>query len=78
MPLRRYEEQTDFLVAIAERSGAFKPGWQSVLGTDLRQIWRDHLLALSMPRHPEQWSPETRYVLTYPHRNVSFKGAAES
>ena len=26
--VRRYEEQTDFLAAIAEESGVFKPGWQ--------------------------------------------------
>lgn len=77
--LRRYQEQTNFLVAIAERSGAFKPGWQeSVLGTDLRQIWRDHLLALSMRQNQEYWTPETRYVLIYPQRNVSFKSAAQS
>ena len=76
---RRYEEQTDFLVAIAEASGAFKGGWHArVLGTDLRQIWRDHLLALSMRRHQERWTPETKYVLTYPQRNVSFTRAAES
>ena len=77
--LHRYEEQTDFLVAIAETSGAFKPGWQRrVLETDLRQIWRDHLLALSMRQHPGQWTSETRYVLVYPRRNVSFARAAES
>ena len=77
--LRRYEEQTDFLVAIAESSGAFKAGWQQrVLGTDLRQIWRDHLLALSMRRHPEQWTQQTMYVLTFPRKNVSFTRAAES
>lgn len=77
--LRRYEQQTDFLVEIAEASGAFRSGWQQrVLGTDLRQIWRDHLLALSMRRHPAQWTPESRYVVVYPRRNVSFARAAES
>jgi len=74
--LRRYEEQTDFLVAIAENSGVFKPGWHDqVLATDLRQIWRDHLLALSMRRHPTLWGAESRYVLVYPARNVSYKNA---
>lgn len=77
--LHRYEQQTGFLVKIAETSGAFKPGWkQRVLETDLRQIWRDHLLALSMRQHPEQWTPESRYVLVYPRRNVSFERAAEA
>jgi len=75
--LRRYQEQTEFLVALAEASGVFKPGWQGrVLGTDLRQIWRDHLLALSMRQHSEMWTPETKYVLVYPRRNVSFAQAA--
>jgi hypothetical protein len=37
--LRRYREVT-------ERSGLFKPGWdQFLVGTDLQQLWLDHLLA---------------------------------
>ncbi|MEU0312009.1 hypothetical protein [Nocardioides sp. NPDC006273] len=73
----RHEEQTEFLIAIAEASGAFKPGWQDkVLDTGLRQIWRDHLLALSMRNHPDQWTPQTRHVLLHPARNVSFAQAA--
>lgn len=77
--VRRHEAQTDFLVAIAESSEAFKPGWQQrVLCTELRQIWRDHLLALSMREHPELWTRQTRYVLIYPGRNVSFRDAVES
>lgn len=75
----RYQEQTDFLVAIAEESGVFKPGWQdAVLTTDLRQIWRDHLLALSMRRRRQLWTSQTRYVLIYPKRNVSFRAAAQA
>jgi hypothetical protein len=74
---RRYDEQTEFLVDVAQRSGVFKPGWQgAVLDTDLRQIWRDHLLALSMRQHPNAWTAQTRYVLLYPSRNVSFKNVA--
>jgi hypothetical protein len=77
--LRRYQTQTDFLVEIAERSDVFGPGWQDkVLATDLRQIWRDHLLALSMRTHPDQWTNQTRYVLLYPRRNVSFSKAARA
>ncbi len=75
--VRRYEDQTQFLVDLAERSGVFAPGWQEkVLTTDLRQIWRDHLLALSMRNHPDQWAAQTRYALLYPRRNVSFADAA--
>jgi PD-(D/E)XK nuclease superfamily len=76
--LKRWDEQTDFLVSTAEDSGIFKPGWKSaVLDTDLRQIWRDHLLALAMRRQPE-WTDDTRYVLLYPSRNVSFRIASDA
>jgi len=74
----RYQEQTEFLVAIAEASGAFRTGWKDdVLATDLRQLWRDHLLALSMRTHASEWTDLSRYVLVYPRRNVSFADAAE-
>ena len=77
--LRRHDEQTAFLVALAEESGIFKPRWQDqILATDLRQIWRDHLLALSMRRHPQRWTAQTRYVLVYPARNVSFRAATQA
>lgn len=74
---QRHEDQTSFLVRLAEKSGVFKSGWQEqVLTTDLRQIWRDHLLALSMRQQPEEWTDATRYALVYPSRNVSFSEAA--
>jgi len=51
-------------------------GWQAaILDTDLRQIWRDHLLALSMREH-EEWAEESKYVLVFPRRNTSFADAA--
>lgn len=72
-----YQDQTDFLIDVAEKSGAFQEGWQDhVLDTDLRQIWRDHLLALSMRSHAA-WTGATKYVLVYPARNISFAEAAE-
>lgn len=75
--LARFDRQTDFLEAIAVRSEVFKTGWQNdVLETDLRQIWRDHLLALSMRQQASKWTDETKYVLIYPRRNVSFRDAA--
>ena len=75
----RHADQTDFLVELAEESDVFKPGWHDkVLNTGLRQIWRDHLLALSMRNHPDGWTSHTRYVLLYPRRNVSFTAAAGS
>lgn len=75
--LQRYEDQTAFLAKIADESSVFKDGWRgAILTTDLRQIWRDHLLALSMRAHPHEWTEGTRYVLLYPSRNVSFRDAA--
>lgn len=74
----RYEDQTAFLVREAENSGEFVDGWQEhVLKTDLRQIWRDHLLALTMRKHPGRWTGATKYVLVYPSANASFVEAAQ-
>lgn len=66
----RYQE-------IVDASGTFKPGWQDVvLGTELQQLWRDHLLLLSMIQSGIA-SPESRYVLVHPGGNPSFARAAE-
>lgn len=69
--LRRYTQVT-------ERSEAFAEGWQQALiGTDLQQIWLDHLLALSMRQHPgARWS-WARFVLVFPAANPSFASAAD-
>lgn len=76
--VQRYEKQTAFLVDIAQRSGVFWDGWEdAVLPSDLRQIWRDHLLALSMRKHLDKWTEVIRYVLIYPSRNSSFAKAAQ-
>lgn len=73
--LLRYDQQTEFLVQVANSADVFEAGWEdAVLDTDLRQIWRDHLLALSMRVNPE-WAEETMYVLLYPSRNISFRNA---
>lgn len=72
-----HQHQTEFLVEKANASGAFRDGWEEkVLDTDLRQIWRDHVLALSMRQHPERWTASTKYVLLHPSGNVSFADAA--
>lgn len=39
---------------------------------------RDHLLALSVRGHPDEWTGQTRYVLLYPSRNVRFRHAADA
>jgi hypothetical protein len=64
-------------VEVTECSGAFVDGWRALLiGTDLQQIWLDHLLALSMLQHPSgRWS-WGRFVLVYPSENPSFRTTA--
>ena len=51
------------------------PG-SAVVGTDLQQLWLDHLLALSMLQHPEEPWAWARFVLVHPERNTSFEGVA--
>jgi hypothetical protein len=64
--MKRYLEVT-------ERSGIFGAGWeQVVVGTDLQQLWVDHLLVLSMAQHPrERWS-WVKFVVIHPEGNTSF------
>lgn len=57
-------------------SGVFKPeAVNAVLGTDLQQIWLDHLLALSMLQHPSKKWCWVKFVLVYPDKNPSFNNA---
>ncbi|MBK8410852.1 MAG: hypothetical protein IPL19_23185 [Sandaracinaceae bacterium] len=64
-------------VEVTERSGVFVDGWREhILGTDLQQIWLDHLLVLSMLQHPSQRWRWGRFVLVYPADNPSFVSAA--
>jgi hypothetical protein len=63
-------------VEITERSGAFAKGWRKALvGTDLQQIWLDHLLVLSMLQHPSKKWSWGRFVVVYPAGNPSFHSA---
>ena len=63
--------------AVTEASGVFVPGWETaIVGTDLQQIWLDHLLVLAMlQQEPEQWS-WGRFVLVHPAANPSVPAAA--
>lgn len=64
-------------VEIAEQSGAFTRQWpKAVLGTELQQIWLDHLLALSMTLAGKEWE-WARFLLVYPSGNTSFARAGE-
>jgi hypothetical protein len=64
-------------VEIAERSGVFMDGWRAaVVGTELQQIWLDHLLVLAMLQHPSGTWSWGRFVLVHPSENPSFARAA--
>ena len=68
--LPRYREVT-------ERSGAFLPDWEArVVGTELQQLWLDHLLILSMLQHPTDGWQWGRFVIVYPAANPSVRDAA--
>jgi hypothetical protein len=62
---------------VTERSRAFVDDWRSrLVGTDLQQIWLDHLLVLAMLQHPSEPCSWGRFVLVYPSENPSFARAA--
>lgn len=64
--LPRYREVT-------ERSGAFVDGaLDEILGTELQQIWLDHLLVLAMLQHPSGEWTWGRFVLVHPKANTGF------
>lgn len=64
--------------AVTERSGIFNDGWRErIVGTELQQIWLDHLLVLAMLQHPSQRWTWGRFVLVFPDDNPSFKRVAE-
>jgi hypothetical protein len=72
------KEKLNHYVRLTEESKRFRAGWQSaVVGTELQQIWLDHLLLLSMLRHKNEWG-WGRYLLVFPAGNVSFKCASEN
>jgi hypothetical protein len=67
--LTRYGQVTD-------RSGIFREGWRArLIGTDLQQIWLDHLLLLAMLQHSSQRWAWGKFVLAYPVGNRSFAAA---
>src|SRR3954447_25861946 len=62
---------------IAETSGIFKPDWETrILGKPIQQIWRDHLLLLSLLQHDSSRWVGGRCVLVHPKGNPSFRVAA--
>lgn len=69
----RYEQIADRAVA----DGVLAPGWRTLLGTELQQIWRDHLLVLAMLQHSSGTWDQGMYVLVHPVGNASFAEAGE-
>lgn len=70
--LERYQE-------VSDRSGIFKPGaTDRIVGTDLQQIWLDHLLILAMLQHPSGEWTWGRYVLAAPADNPGFARAGQA
>lgn len=62
---------------VSERSGAFRPdALDGLIGTDLQQIWLDHLLVLSMLQHPSGRWTWGRFVLVHPAGNLDFTDAS--
>ena len=63
---------------VAEASGVFHHGATGqIIGTDLQQIWLDHLLVLSMMQHESGRWLWGKYVLVHPTRNPSFARLAD-
>lgn len=63
-------------VEVTERSGIFADGWRErIVGTDLQQIWLDHLLVLAMLQHPSKQWIWGRFVVAFPAGNPSFASA---
>lgn len=64
--LERYE-------LVSGRSGIFRDGAvERIVGTDLQQIWLDHLLALSLVQEPASLWSWSAFVLVHPDGNPSF------
>jgi hypothetical protein len=63
---------------VTEASGVFHvDAIEQIIGTDLQQIWLDHLLVLSMVQHESRRWSWGRYVLVHPAGNLSFARLAD-
>lgn len=63
---------------ISDKSQVFKEGYlDMILGTELQQIWQDHILALSMLQDDETNWDWAKFILVYPEKNPSFERAAQ-
>ena len=74
---RPREDRLDRYLEVTEASGIFATGAvDELIGTDLQQIWLDHLLVPSMLQAPGEGWAWGRFVLVAPARNPSFSNAA--
>jgi hypothetical protein len=70
------DERRKRYLKVARESGVFKESaFEKIMGTDLQQIWLDHLLALSMTQHPSKKWSWAGFVLVHPARNPSYARA---
>jgi hypothetical protein len=69
--LHRYSEVTASSGMMARNS------LDTIVGTDLQQIWLDHLLAVSMLLHESGRWAWAGFALVYPGSNPSYAGVAE-
>jgi hypothetical protein len=71
------KERIERYKSISDESGVFKSNYiDQILGTELQQIWQDHILALSMLQDEKSNWEWVKFVLVYPSKNPSFKNAA--
>lgn len=72
------EERITRYAEVTSESGIMsRPAVESILGTELQQIWLDHLLAVSMPLHASGRWTWAKFVLVHPQKNSSYAHIAE-
>jgi hypothetical protein len=70
------DERRKRYLNVARESAVFKESaFEAIMGTNLQQIWLDHLLALSMTQHPSKKWSWASFVLAHPARNPSYARA---
>jgi hypothetical protein len=69
--LKRYREVTARSMVMSSDTMA------TIIGTDLQQIWLDHLLGLSMLQHPSRAWGWAGFILVHPAKNPSFARATK-
>lgn len=72
------DERRERYTKVARESGLFtESAIDQIMGTDLQQIWLDHLLALSMTQDPSKKWSWAGFALVHPAQNPSYARACE-